>query len=165
MSYTEIFKFKEDGNAEMIAEIHNAHRGAMAIWVELGKKYNTPFSLFSPQKVWGLQNKNIDITDKICLLSTFDNVVIKKENLNRLISAFRDFSGNTSLKEQADVIENEFKKHNNLLGIAFNQTSVNGDNWESGFGSFDEDNQEYLPYNILEDNDRHWFLFSDLNLT
>lgn len=179
MSYTEIYKFKKDGNAECFSEIKNAWRGAMAVWNILDKKYlpkyvpdfakmldetdkeyyrSSDFRGEALKEVWALSLKEgVSKIDKICLRSTFDNVLVLKENLPELLEAFRNFEGETSLSEQADAIENELKKDPELLAIAWNQTSVNGGAWESD--ELDED-ENYLPYNILK-SDKHWSMFTD----
>lgn len=95
---------------------------------------------------------------KVALASTFDNVIIKKENMPKLISAFREFRGETSIKEQADIIE-KMLNDENCIAVGFNQTSVNDDTW-TNFGGYDEEKDEEIPYNILT-GERHWELFSD----
>ena len=79
----------------------------------------------------------------------------------KLISAFKEFEGNTSLKEQADIIE-EMMKDENCIAVGFNQTSVNGDTWLN-FGGYNEENDEPISYNILTGN-KHWELFEKLAL-
>ena len=179
MSYTEIYKFKKNGDAECFSEVRNSWRGAMAIWDILDKKYLPPFMpawavalgdtdkeyfrssdimVKSIEEVWGLSLKEgVSKIDKICLRSTFDNVVVSKENLPELLKAFREFKGETSLKEQADAIEQELKTDPELLAIAWNQTSINGGAWQSD--EMDEDGN-YLPYNLLKES-KHWLMFSD----
>ena len=180
MSYTEIYKFKKGGDAEKFASVKNAFRGAMAIWVNIEKRYlpkhipywainNTSkeYSRISDvsvpsavEEIWNLfESKGVSEVDKIVLGSTFDNVVVMKEDLPKLIDAFRKFEGETSLKEQADLIENALNNDDDLIAIAWNQTSVNGQAWESDETSFDVDNEVYyLPYNLLK-HDKHWNLF------
>lgn len=180
MSYTEIYKFKKDGNATLFAEIQNAWRGAMSIWNILDKKYLPPYvpdwavrlKMNEPGKefyrmhdptneegrkeVWGIYYKEgVSQTDKIVIGSTFDNVIVMREDIPKLVEAFRNFEGETSLKEQADVIEKLFNNDEDMLGISWNQTSVNADAW-----SILEDDKAQ-PYNILK-NDKHWNLFEDL---
>lgn len=179
MSYTEIYKFKKDGNAECFAEVKNAFRGAMAIWTNVEKRYlpkyiptwamgdtskeysrTSDFMGGGLKEVWALfDTDKISETDKIVLGSSFDNVVVMKDDLPKLIEAFRNFQGETSLKEQADLIENAFKNDDDLLAIAWNQTSVNGDAWQSDETGLDEYGDEiYLTYNLLK-HDKHWNLF------
>lgn len=169
MSYTEIYKFTKTGRIMKLGEVNNAWRGAMAIWNILDKKYLPPFipewakrldkSLdaeysraadFSGQaikEVWQLAtNPKVSEVDKIVLKTTFDNVVVMKEDLPKIVRAFRRFEGNTSLKEQADIIEKAFQSDRHLMAIAWNQTSVNADTWSK--------------YNLLK-GDKHWNLFDE----
>lgn len=113
------------------------------------------------KEIWDIV-KHPDITDthKIAMNSTFDNVVVKRENLERLIKAFREFEFETSLNEQADIIEEALKEDSDLIGIAWNQTSVNGDTWTNS-GGYDEETEEPIPYNLLKE-EKHWFLFDDM---
>ena len=81
-----------------------------------------------------------------------------KKDLPKLIEAFRNFEGETSLKDQADILEKALSD-DDLLAVAWNQTSVNGGAWESGNIGKNEDGEEaYLPYNILT-MEKHWDLF------
>lgn len=113
------------------------------------------------KEVWNLaDNKEVSEVDRICLLSTFDRSLVKRENLVRLIKAFRAFVGDTSLKEQADIIE-EMMKDENCIAVGWNQTSVNCDTWESY--SYDEENDETVPYNCLKQAEHYW-VFDELNL-
>jgi len=182
MSYTEIYKFKKDGNIECFAEVKNAFRGAMAIWSNVEKRYLPKFmpiwamgdtskyySRVSDimgggiKEIWALfETTKISETDKIVLGSSFDNVVVMKEDLPKLIEAFRNFVGETSLNEQADLIEKAYNTDDDLIAIAWNQTSVNGDAWQSNETGLDEDGDEiYLPYNLLKE-DKHWNLFEEI---
>jgi hypothetical protein len=177
MSYTEIYKFKKDGNTEFLNETQNAYRGAMAVWNIMDKKYLPPYvpkhkiiidieyyyrSFEMGGKalgeVWGLfDNGAVSRVDRIVLGSTFDNAIVKKENLEELIKAFREFEGETSLKEQADIIEDAFKNDDDLIAIGWNQTSVNGDAWIEYY----DENDEAVMYNILSMN-KHFDVFEDL---
>lgn len=175
MSYTEIYKFKKNGNAQKIGDINNAFRGAMAVWSILEKKYLPPFmpswangkpgnytrlSDFKNaiKEIWNLLNaEQVSESDKIVLCSTFDNVIVLKEDLPKLITVFREFEGDTSLPEQADILENYFNTDDDLIAVAWNQTSVNGDCWIN-YGGINDDS-EAIPYNILTMTDRHWNLF------
>ena len=47
--------------------------------------------------------------EKIALITTYDNAIIKRENFQEVIEAFRKFEAETSLKEQSDVIEEALK--------------------------------------------------------
>jgi hypothetical protein len=109
------------------------------------------------KEVWDLYHDDrLPNHEQIVLGTTFDYALIKRENFDSVIEAFRKFEGETSLKEQADIIE-KMKEDENCIALGFNQTSVNGDTW-SNFGGYDEDTDEEIPYNFLT-GDKHWFLF------
>ncbi len=173
MSYTEIYKFNKEGQAEMIGEVKNAFRGAMAVWTILEKKYlpkYVPSWAFDLDKeysrmgtfdrggaaqIWNLvDDSRLSEAEKIVLSSTFDNVVVMVADIPKLVAAFRAFEGDTSLAEQADLIEGA----TDLIAIAWNQTSVNGDAWQSDTSVIEDDDEFYPPYNILKEN-KHWDLF------
>jgi hypothetical protein len=175
MSYTEIYKFNKEGNAQRFAETKNAFRGAMAVWQIVEKRYLPKYvpawagmmsgnheysrvSDFSGQaikEIWNLiDSESVSETDKIVLGSTFDKVIVLREDVPKLIQAFREFEGETSLKEQADYIEKELNADEDLVAIAWNQTSVNGDMWETY-----EEEKGSRPYNMLSDTG-HWSLFT-----
>ncbi len=117
MSYTEIFGFDKTGDAYSAADIRNAFRGSMAIWMYLEGKYLPPYlpeyakkigikttEEFEQKKgykssrcmaiteqdamkeIWDLvYSDTISETDKICLYTTFDNCLVRKENMPKLI--------------------------------------------------------------------------------
>lgn len=180
MSYTEIYKFNKKGKAEELGEVHNAFRGGMLVWKTLEERHLTSLPIpswsfhdtkywsrtsqmdggESMKEIWGLfNNDKLSIEEKIVLGSTFDNVLIRKENIPRTLEAFRMFESGTSLSLQADIIET-ILENDDVIAIGFNQTSVVGDTWLN-FGGLDEDSGEYLPYDI-NTGKRHWYLFDDL---
>jgi hypothetical protein len=140
MSYTEIYRITKAGNTKLEGEIRNAHRGAMAVWTYLEEKYLPPLIKYGQkftrvicsepeeiQPLWDLaKDERLSEAEKICMLSTFDNVMVLKEDIPRLCKAFREFPGQTSLPEQADLIESLLKVKN-CWAVCWNQTSVNAD--------------------------------------
>jgi hypothetical protein len=168
MSYTEIYKFKSDGNPEEFVEVRNAHRGAMAVWDFMEKKYLPPvqFSRMwgsdraQAKLIWDLaRNEEIGAKERICMLSTYDDAIVYRKDIPALLEAFRSFPSQCSLPEQADAIETLYREDPDFIAIGWNQTSVNGDDWMN-FGGRDEDD-EYIPYNILTDSGRHWSIFAE----
>lgn len=184
MSHTTIYVFDEKGNAEEYEDISNSWRGAMAIWNFLEEKYlpqfrpkyvpdSVPdscieeFCHFKPkrtgsdlsdmQEIWELVNSTeVNVVDKICLATTFDYVVVRKEELDRVIEAFRSFQGNSSLLEQAAILE-RIKNEGNFIAVAWNQTSVCEPPWVV----YDEEKDTCEPYNLYT-GDKHCFLFDEL---
>ncbi len=159
MSYTEMFGFDKKGDAYFLAEIKNSWRGGIAIWNFLyDKYYGGTFPMFSGQAGFDQLNdafERMPEYEQIALQTTYDYALIKRENFQQVIDAFRAFEGETSLKEQANVIESALADED-CIAIGWNQTSVNGDNW-TNYGGYDEKNDEAIPYNINKD-DKHWFL-------
>ena len=188
MSYTEIFGFDKDGNAYSADEVKNAWRGAMAIWNILEQKYLSQYRPsyvpkwipddkleshlgYKPSRcsalmdeeamkeIWSLaDDKKVSRTDRICLFTTFDRCLVKRDNIKKIIEAFNEFEGETSLKEQALVLQ-KMLKDENCIAVGWNQTSVNGDTWENY--DYDEQNDESIPYNCLK-QDEHYWLFEEL---
>lgn len=112
------------------------------------------------QEVWNLiYDDRLKDCEKIALASTFDGVIIKKKNFQRLITAFREFEGETSLKEQADIIE-KMLHDRNCIAVGFNQSSINTDSW-GVLGGYDKELNKNIPYNIFTGN-KHWELFQEL---
>lgn len=178
MSYTEIFAFK-NGKSKLAEEVNNAFRGAMAIWGEMEKQHLSPiYASWDATKqisrassmdqgkmkeIWNMaSDKNIPLDERLVLSTTFDKVLVKRENLPRLIEAFKNFENTykekTSLPEQTSILE-AFLDDEDVMAVGWNQTSVNGDNWNN-FGGYDEDEGEPIPYDINSMSE-HWFLFDD----
>lgn len=173
MSSTEIFGFNKQGEAYFYDEVKNSWRGGMAIWRILEEKYLPPYMFgFSPSRcsgsnveamgeIWDLVlNENVTETDKICLATTFDKSLVKKEDIPKIVKAFREFDGETSLKEQADILE-EMYQDEDCIAVGWNQTSVNGDNWCTK-GGYDEEEDDCIPYNCLTMEEHCWLEFKEV---
>lgn len=175
MSCTEIYGFDREGNAYWEADIKNAWRGSMAIWRIMEERHLPPnllygrplsrlvVSLNAAKEVWALaDNKEIPEHERIVMLTTMDKCLVKKENLSKVIEAFRKFEGVTSLPEQADILE-QMMADDDCIAVGWNQTSINYSFWSEG-GGYNEEADESIPYNCLTQN-KHFWLFDDLNAT
>ena len=112
------------------------------------------------KEVWNLfENKSVPISERIVLGTTFDWVLVKREEIGKVIQAFRAFQGETNLGEQADILE-ECLKDENVAAIGWNQTSVNADTWMTA-GRLKGNDEGHEPYNFLK-QDKHWWLFDEL---
>ena len=164
MSCTEIYAFKRNGEAHHFADVTNAWRGGMAVWLTMDKRYLTD-NTYLPNMTrmaatWKLaDNEAVPEHERIVLFTTFDNCLVKKENLPKVIEAFLNFDGDTSLPEQAKVLE-LIMDDDDYIAVGWNQTSVNGDCWET-MGGYDPETGENLPYNCLT-MDKHYWLFDEL---
>ncbi|MBC2292940.1 hypothetical protein HCC36_06805 [Listeria booriae] len=163
MSSTNIHVVKTNGDVEFYAEVKNSFAGAMHIWNNLNTKYDFRDDFFSGfKKTWGNFNKDVyeDFED-VALGSTFDKVIVKKEEIPLLITAYEkyinEFDG-SNLRLQIEIFK-QIEQETNVIGIAWCQTSVSGDLWDFGY---DEEKDEPIPYNINK-GDSHWFLFDDIN--
>lgn len=154
MSYTEIYRISKVKKTKMVGEVKNAFRGAMAVWDALDKKYLPPFTKYNMpfsrmigdeiKEVWALADDvRLSESERICLLSTFDNVYVLREDIPRLTKAMREFPHSSSLLEQAEIIET-LTKDKNCWAVCWNQTSVNAD----------------IPGERI--NDKYWNLFEDM---
>lgn len=153
MSYTEIYRISKVRKTKMIGEVRNAFRGAMAVWDSLDKKYLPPFIKYGmpfsrtigPEisEIWNLvDDVRLSESERICLLTTFDNVYVLKKDIPKLVKALREFPHESSLSEQADIIE-KIISDKTCWAICWNQTSVNGD----------------IPGDRI--SDKYWNLFED----
>lgn len=112
------------------------------------------------QEIWDLyKDSKVSWADKICLYTTFDGCLVKKKDIPQVIEAFRAFEGDTSLKEQAEVLERLIVDEN-CIAVGWNQTSVNGTTWDN-CGGYDEENEQPIPYNCLT-GDKHFWLFDHM---
>lgn len=153
MSYVEIFKFDKEGNSESYANIKNAYRGAMAVWNFLGEKYcghkASIFDLEPMKEIWNLvDDEKVSLDERIVLFTTLDKCLIKKDDIPRVVKAFRNFYGDSSLGEQADVLE-EIYKEEDCIAVGWHQNSVSCEMW--------------FDYNCLNDEE-HYFLFDELKI-
>ena len=181
MSCTELYCVDAIGNVIEFDNVHNSHRGAMAVWMEMEEKYLPPYKPSwatgeyaigktfyrchgignddEMKKIWKItSDKSVPILDKIVMLSTYDKVMVRTKNIKILIDAFNQFSGETSLKEQAEKIEALLKEDDKVQGIAWNQTSVCCGVWDY----YDDESEESHPYNISIHEKKHWWLFEEL---
>ena len=115
------------------------------------------------QDIWDLQNnKAIPVHERICLYTTLDKALVKRENIPAVIEAFLDFGGDTSLPEQASLLEDVLKDPD-VIAVGWNQTSVCADTW-ANYGGYDTEKDESIPYNCLTGTDHFW-IFDELDET
>lgn len=170
MSCTEIYAFDKDGNAYEVSEIRNAWRGAMAIWRTMEERHLPPKTFYGQKmsrlcgfnqkdadEVWGLfDNTKVPEHERIVLGTTFDKCLVKKEDFPKVIEAFRKFGGETSLPEQADILE-KLLDDDDCIAVGWDQNDIS----ESFWLKYDDEMDTTHPYNCLTMAD-HWWLFDDL---
>lgn len=111
------------------------------------------------EEIWELyKNQDIPENERIVLATTFDFAIVKRKNIPDVIDAFLKFGGETSLPEQAAILE-KMLHDPDIIAVGWNQTSVNGDTWINA-GGYDKETDETLPYNCLTMSD-HWWIFNE----
>jgi len=151
MSYTEVIKFDKKGNPSSAGRVKNASRGSWIIWSILSQKYlGRDFSYLDPkleQETWNLiWDDRLTDTEKIVLGSTYDFVLIKKEDIRKVIDAYEEFAkrdDNLSLNEQNEILKKS-ENDKDCIAVGFNQNSISCDMWED--------------YNCITGT-KHWYLF------
>ena len=114
-------------------------------------------------QIWDLfENESISMDDRIVLGTTLDRVLVRRNEIGKVIHAFRNFQGITNLKEQTDILS-KLMQDESISAVGWNQTSVNADTWMTAGGLSDND-EGRLPYNYQKQDD-HWWLFDELEGT
>lgn len=108
-------------------------------------------------EIWKLfDDANVNPNDRIVLGTTLDRVLVRRDEIEKVIHAFMAFGGETTLKQQADILS-KIIQDENISAVGWNQTSVNADTWMNA-------GEERHPYNYLIQDD-HWWLFDELEET
>ncbi len=180
MSATVLYKFTNAWDAVEFARIKNSFASAPVIWKYMEDNYLPPYrpdrakgysedrkfyrawgygnSREEIQPVWDLyKREDIPDNDIICHVSTFDKVIVNRENIPKVIEAFRKFPIESSLKEQADLIEKECETDKDFIAIWRLQTTVV--QWRDSKWWYDEETDDSKPYNILTMDD-HYEMFT-----
>lgn len=167
MSYTTLYKVPEQGEITSHATFHNAFRGAALVWDTLSRRYlgTQKFTSLSRdmQPIWNLwKANNIPLSYRIVLMSTFDNVMVKRENIPLVIEAIKEYAKEFDdaghLPEQAKKLEELFDDQE-CFAICWNQTSVNADAWQTAIEcKCCGETKDYRNYDVSQDKG-HWFLF------
>lgn len=124
-----------------------------------------------------LYSGKLSRNERVVLASTFDNVVVEKSFLPRVIEALRTFTDehNENLLAQADLLEKAMND-DKVWGVAWNQSTMHSDRWDTYVpyqkGEHlewreEEANEEGIchfrePYNLNRDN-VHWDMAVALN--
>ncbi|MFA5367875.1 MAG: hypothetical protein WC333_08355 [Dehalococcoidia bacterium] len=173
MSSTEIYYVTQNRHVRGYVDIRNSWRGAMMVWSNLWKRYlyedqkekskltgayvmETPFGEKDMELVCGLfKNKEISEYERAVLGSTFDRVILEKQYFQRFyddILKYAEFYPVGSLIIQAQAILKLSKKK--IIGVFWNQTSVNGDLPDSFKDTLKQKEEWYLYQEVDKLNDK-----------
>ena len=168
MSSTEIYYVSQKKRVYGYVNIRNSWRGAIFVWSNLWKKhcqerikelskasggyvFDNPVNEKDMRLVWDLfKDKEIPSYERAILGSTFDGVILEKENFQRFyddVLKYAEYYPVGSLIIQAQAILKLSKKK--IIGVFWNQTSVNGD-VVSNFKKTLKDNSEWYLYKEVD---------------
>lgn len=171
MSITTMYGITKDGLvSKTLGEYQNSWLGSFTIWNIAAKRY-TKLDGFScgindkeMEKFWDCwKNSNMLEWFKIVILTTYDNVWVRRENWDRLITALLLFANNYSSGTRCFEYVNTLNEtrcslsHNDVMGCCWQGTSVADDLW---YDENDYDPDQPQPYN-LNTGTKHWELFDD----
>ncbi|KST45400.1 hypothetical protein [Enterococcus durans] len=159
MSTTEIYAIEKNGDVVPYGSAQNSWLGGMHVWNSLSEKYDLGEGMmFGFDRTWNCFGKGIyEEYEDVVLGSTFDNVIVLKENIDQLLTSFKKYYSvypNSNFGQQIEVIE-AMKADENIIGVAWCQTSLADDLWDYGY---DEEKDKVIPYNIFK-GENHGELF------
>ena len=164
MSYTTLYKVPKKGEIECYQEFRNAFRGGYLIWDNLANEFlgkgASAFMLTDMQPIWDLARRaEIPEAYRITLMTTFDNVMVKRRNIPLLIKAFEkycaDFDDPGHIPAQIEALKN-VATEKDCFAVCWTQTSVSGDSWR-----VPDECDETRTYDVSRDSG-HWFLFEEI---
>ncbi|MHA1137994.1 MAG: hypothetical protein ACTSSE_16055 [Candidatus Thorarchaeota archaeon] len=136
MSYMTLYSVPKEGELKEEKEFHNAHLGAHVIWMMLCDKYiDDEYYLQQSHtpKLWKLsKDERLPVWERIVLMTTYDKVIVKLENLPKVIWAMNKFyeeyktrypDKGCHLPEHAKELQRIFDE-GTAFGVCWNQTSV-----------------------------------------
>lgn len=167
MSYTILHTVPASGPIQTYREFHNSHLWARVYWDWLGKTYlnmtDGEFFISSNyKKIWALfKDERIPVEQRIALGATFDWVMVKREDIHRLVPAFErvaNISNNDRWSEMAKSLEKYLTEDRDDVAICWTVTSIT-DPWH--VPDIINGHDDVRMYDISKDR-KHWFLFNDL---
>lgn len=177
MSYTTVYKVPAQGGIESAGEFRNAHGYGPYVYNKMGShrlgwgEHEWILKKGADIKpLWRLaEDESLPNFERITLTATYDRVMVRRENIPRVIEAFRAFVAAyppgkyaCSLLAQADLLE-DLAQDPECFAVCWNGTSVS-DNWPFIYEECPHcgnDTEEYREYDVSLDSD-HWFMFDEL---
>ena len=174
MSSKTLISFDKKGEQQEVKEYRNSHRWAIFHWTQFAEKYlikkdhmeNPLESGFifmmdeeKAKKLWALsKDSKLPLYERACLTASYDNVVLKHENIEKFCGHILEFANDFKLGHYAQMYLDllELVNDKDCLGVCWIATSVCGDAWQVYEG---EDNCR--GYNLLKDKG-HYFLYDDV---
>jgi hypothetical protein len=160
-----MYAFDNNGYS-VVGEYGNAYGWCAYVWNALFEKYvpkEHPYDcwLNKADRVWSLaKGDRLSDCEKYTLMSTFDNALVLKKDIPKLIRYFREFEKLyhdpnvvCHLVKMAWELERISRVKNGVVAIGWNGMSVGDNPWNI----YNEKTDDYDAYSI-QDGTKHWFL-------
>lgn len=138
MSEVRIFVVTQSGRVKPFSAVSNSYGFAFQIWDLISQRHmGERFSSGDNRRFWRLfgdHRSSLSENERLVLGCTYDNVIVERETLPRLLVALDEFRKTYELvnRETFDGVVDALTraaKRRGILGVCFNQTSVNCDVW------------------------------------
>mgnify|MGYP006294092093 CR=1 FL=1 len=166
MSYGEVLGVKSNGNIVGLGEIGSDCElkilEYLTIKYDLGELKIPKISEQRNQLLDFSKKDNFERKDKILLYFTLNYMLVRKNNLDKLITTLKTLNHYKTIRNLIDILNNDIKfKYNKekIKYFCWNPTSVVDFWWQ--FARV-ENNSGGLKANIYEVEDKIWFLFDEL---
>lgn len=93
-----------------------------------------------------MDDKRVPMNERIVMATTLDRCLVRNDEIPKVIEAFRSFEGETTLEEQADILQDIYDS-GDYTAVGWHQNSISCEMWNE--------------YNYIT-NDNHWWLFDEL---
>ena len=155
MSYTEIHGVASNGEVAFVGQTGNSWKGAYHVWSNLSEKYKVDIDKLE----YLIDTDRIAEFESLILKSLGYMIVVSKVDIPILLKAFKEYDEaypGSTLIEQGEIIEEVIMKDDNMIGVCWNQSSIEFGLWTVGLEHDDEGEVEYVPYNILRDQGHNY---------
>jgi hypothetical protein len=167
MSYCELIAMHDGGTAS-IAEYSNSYGWCAYVWNALFEKYIEKLHEYDswlvgdPNRVWDLAKRDdLSPAERVTLAATFDNVVVRVEDLGTVADLFDRFvemypPGNyvCHLPAMAEALREIHREPAGAIAVGWYGMSVVDNPW---VGEWVDEFAYHEPYDITK-GEKHWFL-------
>lgn len=163
MSYTEIYIIDKNGYALGHREYSNSRGFCARVWDVLCNTYGLKhwYDEEASRRLWKLvDDPDVAEFDRIVLETTFDNVIIRKEDIPRVIEAYYQFEkahpGGDRINHIPDIAFDLTRlAKDDIIGVCFYQNSVTSNPWVN----YNPEEDESEAYNIHKQTKHKWANF------
>lgn len=173
LGQTHIYGFRAKGACRIIGSTDRAMRSAAQVWLALGKKHfdwsveNTRQALTDEvlsTQLWELvERDDVLLFDRILLGITFDDVLVRREDvpaLQVIMRSFEPLEGHgCTLAEQADILD---KLPDDVVAVGWQHDSLSECYWMrlEDCPSCGREMDEERPYDLGTDREHRFLVFN-----